>query len=75
ARSERERLQNRRLTSAVKTHYRRLEAAAQAGDDAVIQEEHRLLVSRIDKAVQRGVLHANNGARKRSRAARIRSGA
>jgi small subunit ribosomal protein S20 len=75
ARSERERLENRRLTSAVKTHFRRLERTAENGDDAAIEEEHRLLVSRIDKAVQRGALHANNGARKRSRAARIRSGA
>jgi small subunit ribosomal protein S20 len=72
-RTQRERLENRRLTSAVKTYFRRLERAADAGDDAAIDTEHRELVSRIDKAVQRGALHPNNGARKKSRAARIRS--
>ena len=74
-RSERERLENRRLTSAVKTHLKRLDGAVRSGDAAAVEEEHRLLVSRIDKAVQKGALHANNGARKKARAARIRAGA
>jgi small subunit ribosomal protein S20 len=70
-RSERERLENRRLQSAVKTHFRRLERAVESGDAAAIDDEHRGLVSRIDKAVQRGALHPNNGARKKTRAAGI----
>jgi small subunit ribosomal protein S20 len=74
-RSERERLENRRMTSAVKTHFRRLEQAADAGDGDAADREHRSLVSRIDKAVQKGALHPNNGARKKARAARIRAGA
>ena len=73
-RSEREHDENRRLTGAVKTHFRRLESAAEAGDDAVLESEHRSLVSRIDKAVGKGAMHANTGARKKSRAARIRKG-
>jgi small subunit ribosomal protein S20 len=73
-RSQREWLENRRLTSAVKTHFRRLETAAQSGDSESAAAEHRLLVSRIDKAVQKGALHANNGARKKSRAAKILAG-
>ncbi len=73
ARSERERLENRRLTSAVKTHFRRLERAVEGGDAGTVNEEHRMLVSRIDTAIQRGALHANTGARKKSRAARIRA--
>lgn len=72
-RSERERLENRRSTSAVKTHFRRLEAAVSSGDVEAIEREHRALVSRIDKAVRSGALHANNGARKKARAARIRA--
>jgi small subunit ribosomal protein S20 len=75
ARSLREHDENRRLTSAVKTHFRRLEAAASAGDAGALESEHKLLVSRIDKAVQKGALHANSGARKKARAARIRAGA
>jgi small subunit ribosomal protein S20 len=70
-RSERERLENRRFSSSVKTHFRRLERAVAEGDAERIAAEHRLLVSRIDKAVQKGALHPNNGARKKSRAARI----
>ena len=74
-RSERERTENRLLTSTVKTHFRRLESAVEAGDAETIGSEHRLLVSRIDKAVQKGALHRNTGARKKSRAARIAAGA
>jgi small subunit ribosomal protein S20 len=72
-RSERERLENRRLQSAVKTHFRRLEQAVDSGDTAAIDAEHKQLVSRIDKAVQKGALHSNNGARKKTRAARLLS--
>jgi small subunit ribosomal protein S20 len=74
-RSARERAENRLLTSTVKTHFRRLESAVEGGDAGAIQTEHRSLVSRIDKAVQKGALHRNTGARKKSRAARIASGA
>lgn len=74
-RSERERGENRRLTGAVKTQFRRLEGAAAGGEgDDALESEHRKLVSRIDKAVGKGALHAKTGARKKSRAARIRSG-
>jgi small subunit ribosomal protein S20 len=70
-RSARERTENRLLTSTVKTHFRRLQSAVESGDADAVQTEHRALVSRIDKAVQRGALHRNTGARKKSRAARI----
>jgi small subunit ribosomal protein S20 len=74
-RSERERAENRLLTSTVKTHFRRLESAVEGGDAEAIAAEHRLLVSRIDKAVQKGAFHKNAGARKKSRAARIAAAA
>jgi len=72
-RAERERAENRRRTSQVKTWFRRLEAAVEAGDAATADAEYRALVSRIDKAVKSGALHRNNGARKKARAARIRA--
>jgi small subunit ribosomal protein S20 len=72
-RAERERLENRRRTSQVKTWFRRLESAVAERDGAAADQEYRSLVSRIDKAVKTGALHRNNGARKKSRAARIRS--
>lgn len=73
-RSERERIENRLLTSTVKTYFRRLESAVEGGDANVIAAEHRILVSRIDKAVQKGGMHKNTGARKKAKAARIASG-
>ena len=73
-RSSRERAENRLLTSTVKTHFRRLESAVEGGDAATVQAEHRSLVSRIDKAVQKGAMHRNTGARKKARAARVAAG-
>jgi small subunit ribosomal protein S20 len=71
-RTERERLENRRYTSAIKTHFRALTAAVEGGEgDAA--GTHRELVSTIDKAVKRGALHRNTGARKKSRAAKLLS--
>jgi small subunit ribosomal protein S20 len=70
-RSERERLENRLYTSTIKTYFRRLEAlVGDGGDTAAAESTHRELVSTIDKAVKRGAMHKNTGARKKSRAAR-----
>jgi small subunit ribosomal protein S20 len=73
ARTRREHDENRRMTSAVKTHFRRLETAVEAGDAAAADSEHRSLCARIDTAVAKGALHRNSGARKKARAARIRA--
>jgi small subunit ribosomal protein S20 len=74
-RAERERLENRRHTSAIKTYFRRLESAVAAADAELTATEHRKLVSLIDKAIKTGALHRNTGARKKSRAARVVRGA
>lgn len=74
ARSRRERHENLRFSSSVKTYFRRLEQAAASADSEAIEREYRELVSRIDKAVQKGAMHRNAGARKKARAARIRAG-
>src|SRR3954451_841266 len=73
-RAERERLENRRYTSTIKTYFRRLQAAVAGGDAEAADAEHRELVRTIDKAVKRGALHRNAGARKKSRAAKVRAG-
>ncbi len=72
-RSERERDENRRYTSAIKTYFRRLETAVENGDAAAAEAEHKELTSKIDKAIKRGALHKNTGARKKARAARTRN--
>jgi small subunit ribosomal protein S20 len=73
-RSERERLENRRYTSRIKTYFRRLEGSAASGDAARADADLRELQSTIDKAIKVGAIHANNGARKKSRAAALRRG-
>ena len=70
-RSERERLENRRYTSTIKTHFRRLESLVEGGDAPEAESAHRELVSTIDKAVKRGALHRNTGAHRKSRAAHL----
>jgi small subunit ribosomal protein S20 len=74
-RAEREWLENRRYTTRIKTYFRRLERAVADADDGQADTEHRALVQTIDKAVKRGAIHRNTGARKKSRAARLRRGA
>ena len=72
-RSERERLENRRYTSRVKTFMRRLEEAVAAGDSERADAEQRELIKAVDKAVKRRALHPNTGGRKKARAARLRA--
>jgi small subunit ribosomal protein S20 len=71
----RQRLENLRYRSSIKTLTRRLETAARDGDADTISQEHRELVRTIDRAAARGALHRNTAARKKSQAARIVSGA
>ncbi len=67
-------IENRQYTSAIKTYFRRLETTMRSGDTATADAEHRELVSTIDKAVKRGAMHKNTGARRKSRAAHLRAG-
>jgi small subunit ribosomal protein S20 len=69
-----ERLENLRYTSSIKTLTKRLQSLAAEGDAAAIEAEHKGLVKLIDRAVSRGALHKNAGARKKSQAARLAAG-
>lgn len=70
----RERLENLRYRSTVKTLTRRVREAAADGDAARVKEEHRNLVRWLDKAVSRGALHRNTAARKKAQAAKLVKG-
>lgn len=70
----RERLENLRYRSTIKTLTKRLEASAAGGDAEQVANEHRELVRTIDRAAKRGALHRNTAARKKSQAAKIASG-
>ncbi len=67
----RERLENLRYRSTVKTLTRRLERAVEEGQRDQIASGHRELVRWIDKAAARGALHRNTAARKKAQAARL----
>ena len=67
----RERLENLRYRSTVKTLTRRLETAVTEGDAARVAAEHRTLVRWIDRAASRGALHRNAAARKKAQAAKL----
>ncbi|MBD3881176.1 30S ribosomal protein S20 [Phormidium tenue FACHB-886] len=76
--AERNRLHNKSYKSAVKTLMKRYLAAVDAHaanpsteTEQEVQQRLSAAVSKIDKAVKRGVLHPNNGARKKSRLAKV----
>jgi small subunit ribosomal protein S20 len=68
-----ERLENLRYRSTIKTLTKRLASAVEGGDTAAVETEHKGLVKLIDRAVARGALHRNAGARKKSQAAKLAS--
>jgi small subunit ribosomal protein S20 len=72
--ASRQRLENLRYRSSVKTLAKRLEAAVSDGDAETIAAEHLALVRMIDKAASHGALHRNTASRKKSQAARLVAG-
>jgi small subunit ribosomal protein S20 len=71
--AERERLENLRYRSTIKTLFRRLERALEEGDATTVEGEHRTLVRWIDRAAARGAIHRNTAARRKATAARLLS--
>ena len=72
--AERQREENLRYRSTVKTLTKRLEAAVAEGDADKVSAEHLQLVRTIDKAASRGALHKNTAGRKKARAAALAGG-
>jgi small subunit ribosomal protein S20 len=70
----RQRVENLRYRSTVRTLMRRLRSAAEDGDAERVSTEHRELQRWIDRAAARGALHRNAAARKKAQAARIAAG-
>ena len=75
--AERNRLRNKAYKSAVKTLTKRYhealeihEANPSEENSKLVQEKMSATYSKIDKAVKRGVLHRNAGARRKSQLAR-----
>lgn len=65
--AERRQRYNRPVRSAVKTFVSRAEKLIATGDTSSAQEAVVKAVRALDKAAQKGVLHRNNAARRKSR--------
>lgn len=68
--ASRQRLENLRYRSTVKTLTKRLDTAVAGGDADATAAAHRELVRMVDKAAARGALHKNTAARKKAQAFR-----
>ena len=64
--NEAARLRNKSVKSALKTAVRRVRTAVHAGDKATAQAELVTASRRLDKAVSKGVIHANQAANRKS---------
>jgi small subunit ribosomal protein S20 len=69
--ASRQRDENLRYRSTIKTLTKRLEAAIAEGDKDTIAAEHLALVRLIDKAASKGAIHKNTAGRKKSQADRL----
>ncbi len=58
---------NKALRSRVRTHIKKVLAAIRAGDPEAAQAHFKEAVPVIDSMVNKGILHANNAARHKSR--------
>ena len=71
--AERQRLENLRYKSSIKTYFRRLKDTATSGDADSALVVAKKLTSTIDKAAAKNAIHKNKAARKKSQVARILS--
>jgi small subunit ribosomal protein S20 len=63
--NEKARLRNKAAKSEVKTRIKTAVHAAESGDEAAV-EHLRTAVKRLDKAAQRGIIHRNQAANRKS---------
>jgi small subunit ribosomal protein S20 len=68
--NEKRRLRNKAVKSELKTHVRRFRDAVDAGDAETAGTALRVATRKLDKAVSKGVIHANQAANKKSALAR-----
>ncbi len=60
------RQRNKSVKSSLKTSVRKVRTAAEAGDKAVAEVELKAACRGLDKAVSKGVIHANQAANRKS---------
>jgi small subunit ribosomal protein S20 len=65
--AERQRLRNKSAKSALKTYVTKFNNAVIAGDRNVAQTALDTAIKNFDKAAEKGIIHKNNAANKKSR--------
>ncbi len=65
--SLRRRMRNRAATSAAKTYIHRAERQIADGDAETAAATVKLAIRALDKAAEKGIIHKNNAARRKSR--------
>lgn len=68
--NNKKRLQNQSVKSDMRTHIKRVEALVEANDVDGAKEAFKTTTRKIDKAVQKSVIHRNNGNRQKARLAK-----
>lgn len=65
--NEKKRVSNRVYRGSARTFVQKARVALAGGDEATSVEAVRLAISALDKAAEKGVIHKNNAARRKSR--------
>ena len=68
--SREQNLRNRMISSAVTTAIKKFDKALESKDEAAIEEAYTAAVSKVDKAVPKGVIHKNAANRKKAQLAK-----
>ena len=69
-RTAKRRVRNTATKSALKTYVKKVRVAATAGEGEATQKALVTAISALDKAAQRGIIHKNQAARRKSRIAK-----
>lgn len=68
--NEKKRVENQRVKSTMRSSIKHVESLIEANDLEGAQKAYRDVSQKIDKTVQHGIIHKNNGNRQKSRLAR-----
>ena len=68
--SREENMRNRMILSSTKTAIKKFDKALESNDEAAIEEAYTAAVSKVDKAVTKGVIHKNAANRKKAQLAK-----
>jgi len=65
--NEKRRLRNRYYTGRARTYVKKARLAIEGGEKETAIEATRQAISALDKAAEKGIIHKNNAARRKSR--------